>query len=315
MISYAGVFMYISQRALAATGVSPEMLYLGNLRGPIRLYRAHQLFVQASSCADLIHCQFGSAAALVCSEGGHCPRVLSLRGSDWTRRYSRGLAGRLHSRTAALFTRLCLRRYQAVVCVSHRIAEEVQLEFPGVVTHVLPSPIDLSVFYPRDRDAAREQLGLPNDGHRYVVFGSAKARNPLKRRWLAEQAVAWAQQQMPELRLLPATGYTHEMMPVVLSAADVAICTSTSEGWPNFVKEALACNVPFVSTDVSDLRLIAAKEPMCRVVDAEPQHLGQALLDVLSLRRPVNLRAHVAGMSTEQHASHLIRIYSTLGVA
>jgi glycosyltransferase involved in cell wall biosynthesis len=130
---------------------------------------------------------------------------------------------------ATLFTRMCLRRYDAVICVSHRIAQEVQSTFPGIATHVLPSPIDLDVFTPLDRAAARRSLGLPDRGHRYVVFGSAKSSNTLKRRWLAEAAVNWVHDRMPKVRLLAATGYPHEMMPTVLSAADIAICTSTSK--------------------------------------------------------------------------------------
>jgi teichuronic acid biosynthesis glycosyltransferase TuaC len=311
-ISVAGVFMYTSQRALAAEGVAPEMLYLGNLRGPVRLWRARQLFERASADAQLVHCQFGSAAALVCSAGGRYPRLVSLRGSDWTRAYSDRLSGRLHSRMATRFTRMCLRRYDAVVCVSHRMAAEVQAEFPGVVTHVLPSPIDLDLFTPVSRAAARQKLGLPDDGHRYVVFGSAKSNNPLKRRWLAEAAVKWVQDRMPKVRLLAATGYPYEMMPTVLSAADVALCTSTSEGWPNFIKEALACNVPFVATDVSDLRTIADHDPTCHVTEPTQAALGQALGEVLASNRRPDLRRHLAGMSMVAHAKQLIDIYERL---
>ncbi|MEA5409980.1 glycosyltransferase [Haloarculaceae archaeon H-GB2-1] len=39
-------------------------------------------------------------------------------------------------------------------------------------------------------------------------------------------------------------------MPVWMNAADVLLLTSKREGFPNTVKEALACNLPVVSTDV-----------------------------------------------------------------
>jgi teichuronic acid biosynthesis glycosyltransferase TuaC len=310
-IPVAGVFMYTSHRALATSGVIPEMLYLGNLRGPLRLYQAYRAAAKAAAGAQMIHCQFGSAAALACSRVGQCPRLVSLRGSDWTRAYSHRPAGRLHSRMATLFTRMCLRRYDAVICVSHRMAAEVQAEFPGIVTHVLPCPIDLDLFTPLNRATARRSLGLPDDGHRYVIFGSAKSNNPIKRRWLAEAAVKWVQERMPKVSLLAATGYPHEMMPTVFSAADVAICTSTSEGWPNFIKEALACNVPFVSTDVSDLSQVVAHEPACHVVDPTAEALGGAVLHVLEQPHPTGLRRHVFDMRLERHAAQLLDIYRT----
>lgn len=304
--------MHTSHRALAAAGVSPDLLYLGNLRDPIRMWRARQIFRRAVADAQLVHCQFGSAAALVCSSVRRCPRLVSLRGSDWTRAHSDRLTGRLHSRMATLFTRMCLRRYDAVICVSHRIAQEVQSTFPGIATHVLPSPIDLDVFTPLDRAAARRSLGLPDRGHRYVVFGSAKSNNTLKRRWLAEAAVNWVHDRMPKVRLLAATGYPHEMMPTVLSAADIAICTSTSEGWPNFIKEALACNIPFVSTDVSDLALIAEREPLCRVAESTPEALGRSILDALHTKDSPNLRRHLTNMSMQAHSTQLLNIYASL---
>jgi teichuronic acid biosynthesis glycosyltransferase TuaC len=310
--SYAGVFMYTSQRALAAEGVSPEMLYLGNLRGPVRLWRARQLVERAAADAQLLHCQFGSAAALVCSRGGHCPRLVSLRGSDWTRARSDRLSGRLHSRMATRFTRMCLRRYDAVVCVSNRMAAEVQAEFPGIVTHVLPSPIDLDLFTPLDRAAARRRLGLPDHGHRYALFGSYYSTNRLKRRWLAEAAVDVARRSHPNLHLLPAHGVPHEQMPLLISAADVAICTSTAEGWPNIIKEVLACNVPFVATDVSDLATIAARDSHCKVAAATPEALGNALSEVLCMREPCNLRRHLSEMSMAAHGKRLIEIYNTI---
>jgi teichuronic acid biosynthesis glycosyltransferase TuaC len=301
----------ISTKALNRIGLSPHLIYLGSLRTPYGLWRARRLAARAAMAADIVHVQYGSACALICSEACARVRLVSLRGSDWAPAHSDRLVGRLHSRIAVKLTRLCLRRYDGVICMSYRMAREVQDMFPGIAAHVLPSPIDLDIFTPRDRADARRRLGLPDDGHRYVAFGSAQSHNPLKRRSLAEAAVKWVQQRLPKVSMLPIAGLPHGEMPVVLSAADAAICTSTTEGWPNFIKEALACNVPFVSTDVSDLSLIAAKEPACRVVDPTARALGQALLDVLEQPRPTGLDQHVREMGMASHAARLEEIYRT----
>ncbi len=308
----AGVFMHVSHRALADAGVSPELRYLGNLRNPIHLLRARRAIAREATGADLLHCQFGSAASLACSSVRSCPKIVSLRGSDWTSAYSSRLLGRAHAALATRFTRLALPHFDVAICMSNRLAEEVQHRFPQLQVRVMPDPVHLSLFRPIDKAAARKTLGLPESGPRYVVFGSAKSDNPLKRRWLAEAAVQRVQKQLPEVRMLVATGYPHSMMPSVLSAADVAICTSTSEGWPNFIKEALACNVPFVSTDVSDLAGIAANEPTCRVVAPTVEALSTALLEALVSPQPSDLRRHVASMSTESHAKQLIHTYRQL---
>ena len=311
-IPVAGVFMHGARRALSDAGVVPELRYLGNLRNPLQLIIARQAIAQAAAGADLLHCQYGSAASLACSSVRSCPKIVSLRGSDWTAAYSPRLLGKAHAALATRFTRLALPHFDIVICVSNQLAEEVQRFTPHIQVRVLPSPVDLSVFRPMEKAAARRTLGLRESGPRYVVFGSAMSGTPRKRRWLAEAAIRKVQDVLPDVRLLVATGYPHSMMPSVLSAADVAICTSTSEGWPNFIKEALACNVPFVSTDVSDLAHIAAIEPTCRVVAPTAEALSEALLDVLNSPQPRDLRRHVASMDFAMHAEQLIRIYRQL---
>lgn len=311
-IPVAGVFMFGSHRALSDAGVVPELRYLGNLRNPLELIMARQAIAQAAAGADLLHCQFGSAASLACSTVRSCPKVVSLRGSDWTPAHSSRLIGKAHAALATRFTRLALPHFETAVCMSNRQANEVQRSFPSMRIHVLPSPIDLEMFMPVERTTARKALGLSESGKRYVVFGSAKSANPVKRRSLADAAIRRLQDRLPNVEMLVATGYPHRMMPTVLSAADVAICTSTAEGWPNFIKEALACNVPFVSTDVSDLSSIAAQEPSCRVVAPTVEELSDALFETLNSPEPLDLRRHVASMSMATHAEQLIRIYRQL---
>jgi glycosyltransferase involved in cell wall biosynthesis len=97
-----------------------------------------------------------------------------------------------------------------------------------------------------------------------------------------------------------------------VAACDVILCTSESEGWPNAVKEALACNVPFVATDVSDLAQIAEREPACRIAPAEPAALADALCAVLTGPPPADLRRHVLEMGLEATTDRLIGFYDWL---
>jgi hypothetical protein len=71
----------------------------------------------------------------------------------------------------------------------------------------------------------------------------------------------------------------------------------------------LACNVPFVSTDVSDLAAIAETEPNCFVADASPQALARALGETLDYRGPSNLRCHVEPMALDAIGRRLLEIY------
>ncbi|MEO8683198.1 MAG: glycosyltransferase, partial [Vicinamibacterales bacterium] len=111
-----------------------------------------------------------------------------------------------------------------------------------------------------------------------------------------------------ELRL--AHGLAHDELPLFAAACDVILCTSETEGWPNSVKEALACNVPFVSTDVSDLPDIARLEPSCRISPPDPEAIAVALREALASTERPDLRKYVAGMTPDAASDHLMAVYT-----
>jgi len=113
-------------------------------------------------------------------------------------------------------------------------------------------------------------------------------------------------------RLRIAQNIPHSEMATFVGACDVILCTSYKEGWPNSIKEALACNVPFVSTDVSDLRDIADKEPSCRICPPKANKLADNICDVLLKARSYNLRKHVVGMDNQTTSEKLFNIYNSL---
>lgn len=73
-------------------------------------------------------------------------------------------------------------------------------------------------------------------------------------------------------------------VPAIDASLDVLVCSSTTEGFPNVVGEAMACGVPCVATDVGecsevvgDTGRIAPKQ--------DPQRLGEAITELLRMPR------------------------------
>ena len=109
-----------------------------------------------------------------------------------------------------------------------------------------------------------------------------------------------------------ASNIAHEVMPLFVGACDMILCTSVYEGWPNAIKEALACNLPFVSTDVSDLRDIAYQEPSCHICPPEPNILADSICRTLSESNTNNLRRHVLDMDLRKVSQRHIDLYQEL---
>ena len=73
-----------------------------------------------------------------------------------------------------------------------------------------------------------------------------------------------------------------EKKSLMLNAADVLVLTSFSEGSPQIIKEAMACNCPIVSVDVGDVRTQINNAYNCFVVERDPKIISEKLNFVLS---------------------------------
>lgn len=304
--------MHILAQGMRDLGVELDLCYLGNLRSVSNIFRAYCHIKKYAVGFDVVHSQFGSACAMATSGAENVPKVLSLRGSDWYRFKEHLGFHSIHGLMASVMTRLVVTKYNAVVTMSHRMSSDILTEYPDLAVSIIPSPVNLNHFQPVIRDVARAKLGFPGNTEKWVLFTTMSTSNPIKRVALAQEAVKLANEQMGDVKLRVATGIDHSDMPLFVSACDLALCTSVHEGWPNCIKEALACNLPFVATDVSDLSMIAAKSPSCRTCLPDPAILADNICDVLSTPSPENLRRHVAEMDIPIISQKLLSLYDNI---
>lgn len=145
---------------------------------------------------------------------------------------------------------------------SERTRKQLGLDMP-----VIPNGVNLDIFHPMDYDEARRMVGFEvnqigdlsfvvGNCKKYVIWCSHPSR-PEKQWGLAEAAVAVANQHLSlvncNLSLVPVFDKTPEEVALYMNVADCLLLTSESEGSPNVIKEALACNCPIVTTDVGDV--------------------------------------------------------------
>jgi glycosyltransferase involved in cell wall biosynthesis len=160
--------------------------------------------------------------------------IVTLHGSDV-------LQGRFQRSVSKLVSALA----DSTIVVSSAIAARC----PGTL---IPCGVDLERFHPLDRATARLQLGLTAAGN-YILFPFNPERR-LKRHDIAAEAVALLKKEGLNVSLVSVWSVPNEQMPLYYSAMDAMVLCSDTEGSPTSVKEALACNLPVVSTDVGDVR-------------------------------------------------------------
>jgi glycosyltransferase involved in cell wall biosynthesis len=290
--------------SIRALGVEADVL---QVRGSRRLkyVESFRPFLKRAARADVIHAHYGFCG-WVSRLQVRKPVVVSFMGSDLLGvANAAGQINRL-SKLVVEIDRALARVVDAVIVKSREMADVVR----PVVAHVIPNGVDLERFRPIDRRAARRSLGWGNDARRVMFPGNPATPN--KGFPLARRSVAFASALLDEpIELVPLWGVLPQEVPLYVNACDALLMTSFTEGSPNAVKEAMACNLPVVSVPVGDVRDLLTGVTNCRVSTRDPEGLGTALAAALKNPDPSDGRAQLRARSLdlESVARRVVTVY------
>ena len=199
-------------------------------------------------------------AAIIAAQLLGVPAVVKLHGSDINQ------LAKLPGPRRML--QWALPRAAHIVAVSKALAGEVcELGVAPDRVTVVMNGVDSSLFYPRDRAAARRELGLPGHAKIALYVGNLKPE-----KGVAELARAWptVARHLPDAELVVVGGgpladdvkqqagdrarmngpQPLDRVPLWMAACDVLVLPSHSEGTPNVALEALASGRRIVATAV-----------------------------------------------------------------
>jgi glycosyltransferase involved in cell wall biosynthesis len=259
---------------------------------------------------DVIHVLYGGVMAdLVTRAIRDRPVVITFNGSDLLGGPEQKGLKRLSVRYGIHASRRAAARAAEIVVQAQVLADALS-EPDRARAHVISDGIDTALFAPLDRDDCRRRLGWSTEPSvKHVLFPASRAR-PEKRFELAA-AAATLTEPRGGVELHELSGVPQDQVPVWLNAADVIVLTSTHEGSPNVVKEALACDVAVVSVDVGDVRERIEGIDGCFVADPTAKDLADKLGWALARGGRVQGRERVAALSLERVAAQLLEVYGT----
>ena len=183
---------------------------------------------------DVVHAHYGLTAWSALAVKG-APRVVTFHGTDLAHR----VAGPLSRRVINLVDLPAT----ASAWLAHRQGAGIAGAGTTRRLAVLPTGVNLGRFARIDRREARAQLGL-DPAKPYLLFPSDPAR-PEKRHDRAKKIATAA-----GVELLSYDAVPPERVPLMINAANAVLATSEREGFGLAPLEALACDVPVLSTDV-----------------------------------------------------------------
>lgn len=241
---------------------------------------------------DVVHAHY-VLSGVVAKFAGARPLVVSLMGSDvnggrWQRMISQVFAG--------YFWDACIVK-----------TEEMKKTLGYERIHIIPNGVDMNWFIPEAKEDALRETGW--DETKVNILFPSDPERPEKNFRLAEEAVKALSDDKLKLHVLkdvPRRKVVH-----YLNASDTVLLTSHWEGSPNIIKEAMACNIPVVSTMVGDVEEIFRGTDGCYIVKDNVGEICLALRSAITRKR-TDGREHIAYLDSGLIARRIIDIYSGL---
>jgi glycosyltransferase involved in cell wall biosynthesis len=303
---YTGIFVDRQIASLKKAGIRVSTFDIGTSHSPIHIIskwlKLRRQVRQVNP--DLVHGQYGTVVGLLSAFAGR-PAVVSFCGNDLQGGHA---ASVLRMYGGFVLSNLAALRARKLICKSQGLREALWWRREDTV--VIPSGIDLDLFSPGAREAAREQLAW--DQENQVVLFNAGDDSKVKGLNLAHESMRIVQKRLPKAQLCVTSSVQPDVMPVYYRAADVLLSASLSEGSPNVVKEALACNLPVVSTPVGDVEERLAGVYPSAVVPRDPEAIAEALVQILCERKRSNGREHVMHLDQDQVAQRVLAVYQSV---
>lgn len=281
---------------------------------------------------DLVHAHYG-LCCLLANLQRLVPVVSTYHGSD------------INSSKVRRFSKLAMRLSAWNIFVSKRTQDIAFAEVPQSVQHkssLIPCGINLPAPWQQlqtqmvGTQTLRQWVNTvlePNKKH--VLFAGA-LDNPVKDPELAmeviriinTQAIQPANPengQKKEVQLIELKGYTRDQVNALMYTCDALLMTSKTEGSPQVIKEAMACGLPIVSTDVGDVKERIAGLSACRIARSRnPKEIAKMLTGLFQIAEnqitantpPMRMQMQEelvkASLTNPQVASRLLNIYQTI---
>lgn len=196
----------------------------------------------------------------------------------------------------------CVRFSQALQYrVDHVIVKSLNMK--DVLTRenevsIIPNGVDIARFTPMPKKECRKRLGWSED--KKIVLFMGNPSDEIKNIILVKKAICLIEN--PDIILSNPYPVGPELVPLYLNMADLLVLPSISEGSPNLVKEAMACNCPIVATDVGDIKWVMGDTEGCYLTSYSPEDVARKIELALRFKARTNGRNRILDLKLDSYS-------------
>jgi hypothetical protein len=169
---------------------------------------------------------------------------------------------------------------------------------------VIPCGVDFAIFYPQSGEECMKIEGL-DAGVKNVLFSSA-FNIGVKNFKLANQAIGLLGN---SVKLIELKNRSRDQVRTLINACDALLMTSFTEGSPQVIKEAMACNCPIVATDVGDIRDVMGDTEGCYISSFDPANVAEKIRMAIAYGKRTNGREKIRHLDNRIIAEKIYNVY------
>ena len=282
----SGIFVADQAEALRRAGVDVDVFAFPGGSVGSYIKAAARLSRKRRTRYDVVHAHFGLSAWVALAAKAKL-RAVTFHGTDLANPRSRKLS------LAAL------RFIDLPAAVSADLAKSIPADRAGLPVRVLPCGVAVDRFRPKDRNEARQQLGL--ELNQPIILLPSDPARPEKR---ADRARQLADAVGAHLVNLGAVAPT--TVAAWINASDLVVIPSEREGFGLALLEALACNRPVISTPNGIAPEVLDGLPGTLCADWDLELWTQTAQALINSAVPVESRARVNPFSADRCAAAVI---------
>ncbi len=234
-----GIFVKEQIEAIERVQVIDKSIYVINGRKGFKEYLKSVFIIRKiirKEHFDLVHIHYGLSGLFLLLGRIKAPVIMTLHGGD--------IQIEQGKRVQVALTKRILKRCNFAITLNDRMNLITRLFIPK--TEIIPCSVNTTVFVPREKDK-RASLNLK------ILFPSARIRYVKDFPLFQKTCEVLRQYYHLDVDEYYMENLSRQQCVELFNQMDVLLMTSISEGSPQVVKEAMACNLPVVTTNVGDV--------------------------------------------------------------
>jgi teichuronic acid biosynthesis glycosyltransferase TuaC len=294
--SHYGIVPFIKSQgeSLRQEGVDVEYFTVKGkgIKGYIRNITPLRTYIKQTKF-DIIHAHYGLIGLLCVLAFPGIPIVLSVMGSDAYGSFNDKGKRIKSSYFDMLLTQIALIFVNQIIVKSKNILKIIPYKNKS---QIIPNGVDFEIFKPDNKSLKQN-----------TVLFLANPVDPRKNFRLVKEAIELIDDKY--ITLFNPYPIKHNEFPKFLNNSSVFVLTSYNEGSPNVIKEAMACNVSIVSTDVGDVKDVIGNTEGCFITTFDPKDVAEKIKQAIEYGNRTTGRNDIQHLESGVIAKKIINLY------